>query len=209
MIEQNRVTSLEPTNEETFLDWVLRVNQQVTESGLGVVRFARRENFRPAEVLAVMRLAGLEHEDLEALSRNVPPKTTWLAFASADPQRLTHAVQLLAQGETIQNREVVLRDILTPETEGVTQDALREIAPSTYKHFIQKAKDYRAFTSRQESAFKSLTSRAVQSGEFSEAQMSYLVGLLTHLANHGVITRESRENDQAHCDAVLDALGIQ
>lgn len=194
---------------ERFADWVMRVNNQVLRSGLGVVRFAQAVNTRPAEILAVMRLATLDPADLQALDDNVPPKTTWLSFAHAESSKIREAVLAMEREAGSESRETVLRGILHVDQLEDASKAVRGLPASTLRHFVAKATAYSAFNERQAKAFKSLVSYHARGADLSEAQVEYLKGLLKILASSGAISRQSREGDQELCNQILDAIDFQ
>ena len=162
----------------------------------------------PAELEALVGLAMLEDEDLVALSKAKPPKTTWLFFASADSDEVAAGLRAL---ESSQNDEIAAERVYEAmrQVGGPTvDDRVAAISGRTLAHVVQKAKQYDVLSPKTRGVLVSCAKRKQLGTPLSEKQLDALKGILKELIERGVICADSPDNDPEECDEVLKALGM-
>lgn len=190
-----------------FNEWVEAVSTEVMQSGLGVVRSARLIDVQPAEVLAVLKLASLDSEDLVEFSNRVPPRTTWLTLADATHEEIVECLDALTKRPKGSSPAKVLGEHILISTEANAWEKVLELPASTLKHMYDKSVQYGCLAPRPSGALKSFAHRKKNGQAFSLPQAQYLKDILLQLVDAGAISRNTHDNDQLLCNQVLDALG--
>lgn len=190
-----------------FDEWVEAVSSEVMQSGLGVVRSARLIDAQPAEVLAVLKLATLESNELAEFSNRVPPRTTWLTLAEATHEEIIECLDALSKRPKGSSPSKVLGEHILVNNDSNAWEQVLEIPASTLQHMYDKSILYGSLGPRPSGALKNFARRKKNGQPFSLPQAQYLKDILNQLADTGAISRTSRDNDQLLCNQVLDALG--
>ena len=73
----------------------------------------------------------------------------------------------------------------------------------------KKAQTYDLLKERDIKALKGWQTRTKSGKSLTPAQMAYADGLLRDLISNGAIKRDTKDNDKAICDEILDALGYE
>lgn len=193
-------------DEIPFNEWVEAVSTEVMQSGLGVVRSARLIGVQPAEVLAVLKLASLESEDLVEFSTRVPPRTTWLTLADATHEEIIECLDALTKRPKGFSPSKVLEEHILTNSENTWEKVL-ELPASTLQHMYDKSVLYGCLAPKPSGALKNFARRKKNGQSFSLPQAQYLKDILSQLVDAGAISRTTHDNDQILCNQVLDALG--
>ena len=96
------------------------------------------------------------------------------------------------------------------EAEGPNIDErLQEISSETFGHLAQKAKHYDVLSKKARNFLVSIAKQKRQGKkELSEKQLKWLKDILLELVDKEVVTKDSKDDDQEHCDNIFAALGI-
>ena len=195
-------------SEASFDDWVRSVSDSYLASHQRLEGAAKLLGTTPVELQAVLNLATLDDEDLALLGDPIPPKTTWLALATASRPAIETALAALHRMPhgASPSRTV---DEAIQEIDGPDQaDRIAGLSGATIVHMAKKAKQYGLLGDRGTKALEDLGSQKRTGRALTGAQVGYLTRLLAKLADGGAIRRDSPDGDQQHCDSVLDALGL-
>lgn len=190
-----------------FDEWVEAVSTEVMQSGLGVVRSARLIDVQPAEILAVLKLASLESEELAEFSDRVPPRTTWLTLADATHEEIVECLDALTKRPKGFSPSRVLGEHILINSDANAWESVLEIPASTLLHMFDKSVLYGSLGPKPSRALKNFAHRKKNGQPFSLPQAEFLKNILNQLVDAGAISRNSRDNDQLLCNQVLDALG--
>lgn len=189
-----------------FDEWITALAAQVSESGLGIVRFARAIDVQPAEVLAVLKLASLDPEDLATLGNRTPPKTTWLSLADATSEELVACLEALASRPPGSSPFKIVSQHLGASTRTSKWAAVLEIPGSTLEHFWKKHQQWNVLGERSAKALKSFATRKKQGKPFTNPQAQFLTSILEQLVEAGVVSEKKSEKDFDLSAQVLRAL---
>jgi hypothetical protein len=191
-----------------FDAWVRRVSRAFFASRLRLEGAAKLLGTTPAELQAVLSLATLEDDDLALFTGPPPPRTTWLTFAHSTTDGIEaglEALRTLPAGESpFHAVEDAVRAVEGP---GVLQ-RVAELSGTTFVHMGEKAKQYNQLGTKGPGALQSMGRQKRTGKPLTPRQVAYAYNLLEELADRGAVRRDSPDDDQADCDAVLDALGL-
>lgn len=179
------------------------------QSRLTLEGSARMTGATPAQIQALLELATLEDDDLERVSRLDPPAITWFLFASAETETIQAGLEAL-MGLSDKSEHVLLKVYEAMRSaSGLTQDErIAMISGPTLGHLAKKAKQYDKLAKNARSLLVSVAQRRNKGELPTEKQLSWLKSILLELVQAGVISRDSKDNDQEMCNEVLDALGV-
>lgn len=196
-----------------FDEWIRAIADAVAQSGLGIRRFARAIDVQPAELLAVMRLATMEEEDLKLLSSKIPPRTVWLSLADAESEELRACLAALASRPAGSSPFRTVNEVLGGDQQEKKLDAVSRISHETLTHFLTlNENDWRVLAPKVATAFKKFakTQKSIQTGKSARPltipQLQYLCNILQQLADANVITDDANRTDHDMCREVLSAL---
>jgi hypothetical protein len=190
-----------------FNEWVEAVATEVMLSGVGVVRSARLIDAQPAEVLAVLKLASLDSEDLAEFSNRVPPRTTWLTLADATRGEIIECLDALKKRPKGASPAKILDEHILINSEASEWEKVLELPASTLKHMYDKSVIYGCLGPKPSGALKNFARRKKNGQAFSLPQAQYLKDILIQLVDAGAVSRNTHDNDQLLCAQVIDALG--
>lgn len=194
------------SDREPFDEWVQDVSEAFFETSLGLEDAALWLQSRPAELAAVLRLATLDEDELTLLAEDVPPKTTWFAFSRSDSDGIEAGLDALANLEDGRSAHWAVEESIEEVSGPRPVDRVVEVETDTLVHFAEKAEQYNALWEKGRKALRDIAKKK-QWNDLTEPQKVYLHDLVEQLADQGVISRDSPDDDQALCDEVLDALG--
>jgi hypothetical protein len=192
--------------ERPFAEWVVGVSDAFEETDMSLETASKLVEVNPAELEAVLHLAMMDWDDLELLSPDVPPKSTWFLLASATSEGVRAAVEALTAADTRPAFEIVeetLRRVQGPREE----DLVAALPADVFKHLASKAKQYDALTPRARKALADFGVRVKGGRPLTPKQLAWAVDLLEQLADARVVVRNSPDGDVPICDQVLDAIG--
>jgi hypothetical protein len=203
-----------PDLASSFSEWVMRVAGIYYASSLPLEAAARVVGCTVAELQGLLRLSALEPERLARLDSTPPPSTTWFLFAGAQSEdEFAAGLTALERTETsVSAFGTVLAAMVERAAPNVYERVLA-LGSDRFWHLAHKAKEYDALGEKARGFLAQvarLSGSAQKAGRpllLSPKQRRWLLALLWELADNGVITANSPDDDQAHCDAVLAALG--
>lgn len=191
----------------SFGDWVALVAKTFYESRLTLEGAARRIRVTAAELQAVLSLAGLEDDDLQLLSKAIPPKTTWFLFAGASSEGVQAGVEALQKASAADSPfaivEQAIRDAMGPDS----MERVAALPGRVLGHMASKAKQYDLLYPKARSFLVNMAKSKSAGRTLTQKQVAYLHDVLNMLVDGGAIARSSPDGDQEQCDAVLEALG--
>jgi hypothetical protein len=194
--------------ETPFAVWVRSVSKTYYEIRLNLEGAARLLATNVAELQAVLNLATMDDADLELLSSAVPPKTTWFVFAGASSEGVQAGLDALkALGDDASPFQVVYEAVRSVSGPDVS-DRVAALPGAVLGHMARKAKQYDLLSPRSRKFLVDIARRKGSGTPLSPRQVAYSVNVLTELVEHGAVSRPSPDDDQEHCNAVLDALGL-
>lgn len=188
-----------------FGTWVRQVANRYAVCGLNLEAAASLVGATPAELEAVLQLALLDDDELDVF-HSVPPKTTWFQFAGASPAGIRAGLEALENRGDASAFDVV--ETAIHQAQGPTeQERVAALSWQVFAHAAKKADQYNQLNDKHRKALKGFGSRKKGGRPLTGAQAAYATGLLTQLADAGVISRNSMDGDQELCDQTLEALG--
>lgn len=190
-----------------FTEWIVEISQLASESRLGIVRFARAIDRQPAEVLAILKLASLESEDLELIAQQIPPRTTWLTLADADSDGIKACLDALSRRPPGVAPFTIVEEYLKTSAESSTWDGVLALPASVLDHFVKLEVEYKCLNSKARGAFSSFAKKKKQGSSFTPPQAQYLANILMQLVDGGVISSDGKRKDLDKCVQVMKALG--
>lgn len=189
-----------------FTDRVRLVSQSFFESRLRPEAAAKLLETTVAELEAVLHLAAMDDDDLGLLDSFAPPKTTWFSLSSVSGdviRRALDAVRQLPEGESPAMAVQAAIEAAKPSV----QTRVAALSGDVISRMATKAKDYGLLNPTARN-FMASAARTLRRGDrLSPRQTAWLSELLSELAARGAVKRDSPDDDQSDCDAVLDALG--
>lgn len=190
-----------------FNQYVEAVSDAFYGSHLSLENAAALAQANPMEVWAVLRLASLDEAALQHLSGPPPPKTTWLLFADADAASVEAGLQELSKLSPGDSPSLALQRVLRDRTGPSEDERVAALPAAVLWHMAQKAESYNAFPDKHRNFLKQMGRQKKYAQPMTPAQITYLRGLLTQLADAGVVRRNSPDGDEEICVQVLEALG--
>jgi len=187
--------------------WVRRVSKSFFASRLRLEAAARWLKTSPAELAAVLQLATMEDGALAMLDSDVPPKTTWFAFADADSRGVQAGLEALRRKPPGTSSYQAVDEAVRGTTGPRASDRVAKLSGNIIFHMGKKAEQYRSLRDKDWKALKSMGMQKKNGRSLTPLQVAYAHSLLEQLADAKVVRRDSPDGDQAACDAVLDALG--
>lgn len=169
---------------------------------------ARMTGATQAQIQALLDLATLDDEELRMVSDANPPSTTWFLFAAAEGSAIKAGIDALPTSEDSEPAVVAVYDAMKAVMGPDQDERIAAISSKTIGHLASKAKQFDKLRPQDRKFLVQMSILKNRDGSMSPGQLSYLKGLLLKLCTEGVVTRNSLDNDQVHCDEVLDALGM-
>ncbi|KAB1184766.1 MULTISPECIES: hypothetical protein [Haloferax] len=194
------------SSRDPFNEWVLSVSQTFYESGLGIEMVARFLDTTPGELAAVLVLATMEEDDLSILAEDVPPKTTWFAFANATTDEIVAGLKALDDMSSDDAPHAVVKGAFREVSGPRPEENVAELPGKVFFHMSTKAKQYGLLSGKSRKFLFDMGKRRRADYDMSPAQADYACDLLEQLADKGAVTRGSPDDDQDICNQVLDAL---
>jgi hypothetical protein len=205
----NLVNAWNNFDSKPFNEWIIDVSDNYFLSGLTLKMAASFLDTQPAELQAVINLAGLEEENLALLAQLKPPNTTWFSLASASTEGLKAAIRVLAEAREVHS-PFLLVDGAIRSVEGPNiYERIASLRSEVFGHAAKKAQAYSLLNEKGIKALKGWQTRIRSGKTLTPAQMAYADGLLRELVDSGAIARNSKDKDQEICDEILDALGYE
>lgn len=189
-----------------FSDWVRSVSRAFYESRLLLEAAARLVRVSPAEFQAVLNLATLDDAELELLSREVPPKTTWFLFAGARSDTIEAGLKALRERSPREGPSKVVHDAIRDITGPTVEEAIAVLDSQVFGHMAKKAKQYDLFRPKDRQFLGSAATRRRSGQPLTPRQATWATDLFREMATKGAIRRNSPDGDQEICDQVLDSL---
>jgi hypothetical protein len=178
-----------------FDDWILQVSEAVSQLGLGLSRSAKLVDVTSAEMFAIMKLATLPDESIKLFKSKTPPKTTWLLLASASPEEIELALNILEVLKRGQSPFEAVKSQLTTQAPEQLWVSATQLPPEALKLAAGLAEEYSALTPRQRTALKNFAAKAKKGDEFTIPQAKFLSDLLKLLVEQGVVKSSSSGRD--------------
>ncbi len=188
----------------SFHDWVRAVASQFELSGLSLEAAAQDVSTNPAELEAVLRLALLDDEELEAIGSSPPPPTTWFLLASMDAAGIREALTALQGRRPGQSPSSVLRRFDPDEALGARVEKVSMLEADVFYALAAKAKRYGLLNDNGRKALFDFGRRRKSGKPLSEKQANWADGMITDLISGGAIQRNSPDDDREMCDSLLD-----
>ncbi len=195
------------TDRDPFDQWVRHVSRSFFASRLRLEAAARWLRTTPAELAAVLQLATMDDAALALLDPEIPPKTTWFAFADADVRGVRAGLEALRASSSATSLYRLVDEAVRATSGPRAADRVAKLSGNIIFHMGKKAEQYRALRDKDWKALKSMGMQKKNGRPLTPLQVAYAHSLLEQLAAATVVRRESPDGDQAACDAVLDALG--
>lgn len=190
-------------SSNSFADWVLKVNDAYYETGLSLGTASRLAGARPAELLAVLRLASLDENSLALIETAKPPKTTWLSLSKASPEIIDECLKIVAAKPKSKSAVGLVGQYVRSKSNDSGYERVAAIKGSTLVHFAKKSKEYASLQEKQWKALLSMGKTKSSGKVLSTAQRKYVTDLLTILIKDNVISENSLDGDQELCNEVL------
>ena len=191
---------------DRFADWVRGVSEAFEHTDMTLEAASTAASVGQAELDAVLHLALMDDDDLDVLSDEVPPKSTWFLLAGATSEGVRAALRAMKSSGGRPAFEVVEEAL--SETQGPTEeDLVAALQSEVFKHLASKAKQYNALTPKSRKALADFGTRIKGGRPLTPRQLAWAVDLMEKLADAQVVVRNSRDGDSAICDQVLDAIG--
>ena len=192
-----------------FDKWVLDVSESYFLSGLTLKMAANFLKSQPAELQAVLNLAALDEENLALLGKLKPPSTTWFSLAAASTDGLKAAIKALLGTKESRSPFLIVEDAIRTIEGHTVFERIAGLRSEIFGHAAKKAQTYDLLKERDVKALKGWQARTKSGKTLTPAQMAYADGLLRDLIAGGAIRRDTKDNDKAICDEILDALGYE
>ena len=195
----------------TLASWVKKVSDTFANSQGSLIFTARLLKAHPAELFAVLNLATLDDELLQAISLVNPPVTTWLSLSKADEKGIQAALKALIDSESEKDKRSpcqIVDDAIEGVGGGGPITKISKLTGATIVHAAKKAVDYGALNDKSRLALKRFGAMQKTGKLLTPKQLGYMQDMLENLVKRGVIKRNSPDGDQEMCDEILDALGV-
>ena len=195
------------SSREPFDEWVQDVSRAFYESKFGIESAAKVLDTSSGELAAVLSLATMEEEGLELLAEDVPPKTTWFAFAGATVEEIEAGLEALESRSSDRSPHSVVKQGIREVRGPSPEEQVAELPGEVFFHMATKAKQYDLLTGKTRQFLFQMGQVRSSDNEMSPAQADWACDAMKKLADNGAIKRDSPDDDQEKCDMVLDALG--
>lgn len=195
------------SSREPFDEWVQSVSRAFYESEFGIEHAAKLLDTTPGELGAVLSLATLEDEGLELFEDDVPPKTTWYAFADASVEEIEAGMEALEAKSEDEGAHAVVKRAIREERGPTPEQRVAELPGDVFFHMATKAKQYELLSGKSRKFLFDIGKVRAGGNDLSPKQAEYARDVLDEMAEKGAIKRDSPDDDQEKCDKVLDALG--
>lgn len=163
----------------------------------------------PAELQSVLYLATLEDEELSEISSLAPPSTTWYLFGTAENDALKAGIEALKGKRPDQSSFIAvyegIRNVKGPDM----RDRLKVMPAEILWHLASKSKKYDVLTPKERQFIASVAKQRGTGRELSDNQIKWLHSILELLVGLGIICASSKDNDQEHCDCILEILALE
>ena len=209
---KNKPSNLESVwagkGSKPFNLWIRAVADANEESGLTLEAAARIVGTNPAEMEAVLQLALLGDEELDALGAEAPPRTTWFMLASlGSAEKIREALELLKTRKAGQPPSSMLIKFDPSHDEHSRTEKIATLNSDIFKALSAKAKRYSLLNDKSRSAMFSFGVYRGKGKVLSDKQAAYAEDLITQLIKGGAICRNSADGDSEMCDILLDLFG--
>lgn len=195
------------SSREPFDEWVQSVSRAFYETEHGIESSAQLLDTTPGELGAVLNLAAVDEERLSLLAEDVPPKTTWLAFAEADEDETEAGIEALDDMKADDSAHRVVKQAIREERGPTPESRVKKLQGEVFFHMSTKAKQYDVLSGKTRGFLYQMGQLKKSGNELSDAQADWAKSALETMVEQGVVKRDSPDDDQEHCDKVLDALG--
>lgn len=190
----------------TFEQWVIDVAQAYYDARIGLEAASRMLGESVAEVQAVLRLATLPDDTLALLSGLEPPNTTWFLLSTCNRDELQAALAALAGMAPEASPFFTVREAIEAARGPDVIERVRELSADVLWRMASKAKNYNVL-SPHERGVLGKWGMTRKKGKLTPAQAAWLKQMLEKLVDAKAVKRDTQDDDQEACDAVLDALG--
>lgn len=190
-----------------FDEWVQSVSRAFYESEFGIEAAAKLLDTSSGELGAVLRLATMEEEALEMLADDVPPKTTWFAFADASTDEIEEGLDALEEMADDETPHTVVKRTIRGIRGPTPEENVAELPGEVFFHMATKAKQYDLLSGKSRKFLFDMGRVRKGGYEMSPKQADWACDVLKEMADKGAIKQDSPDDDQELCDQVLDALG--
>jgi hypothetical protein len=195
------------SSRDPFEEWVQSVSRAFYDSKYGIESAARLLDTSSGELAAVLSLATMEDDALELLAEDVPPKTTWFAFAGASHDEIEAGLEALGERDPDDSPHAVVKTAMEEVRGPTPEQNVAELPGDVFFHLSTKAKQYEILSGKARSFLYQMGRLRASDNEPSPAQTDWAHDLLEEMADKGAVSRDSPDDDQEICDQVLDALG--
>lgn len=195
------------SSREPFDEWVQAVSRAFFESDFGIEAAAKLLDTSSGELAAVLRLATMEEEALEMLTDDVPPKTTWFAFADASTDEIEAGLEALEGMSDDETPHAAVKRAIREIRGPTPEERVAQLPGEVFFHMATKAKQYDLLSGKSRQFLFQMGQVRQAGSEMSPKQADWACDVLKEMADKGAIKRDSPDDDQEHCDQVLDALG--
>lgn len=195
------------SSRDPFDEWVQEVSRAFYDSKYGIESAARLLDTSSGELAAVLSLATMEDEALELLAEDVPPKTTWFAFAGASQDEIKAGLEALDNRGPDDTPHSVVKSKIREVRGPTSEQNVAELPGDVFFHLSTKAKQYDILSGKSKQFLYQMGKLRATGNEPSPKQIDWAHDLLEEMVEKGAIRRESPDDDQEICDQVLDALG--
>jgi hypothetical protein len=185
------------------------IGEAYTKTRMKLENVADLLEITPAELQATLNLAALDDEDLNAISKVSPSKTTFFLFASADKESIEAAIQALQTKDKIKTEVSLVFNAICEVIGPTVDDMVPTVSAESLGHFAHKAKEYGKLSSWGRKFLVDISIRKRSGKNLTPKQIGVLKKILYELVESGVVAVESKDSDQEKCDEVLEALGMK
>lgn len=194
------------SSRDPFDEWVESVSRAYYESGYGIEAAAKLLDTTPGEFGAVLSLATLDEEAIERLADDVPPKSTWYAFADASVEEIQAGLDALDEMGDEESPHAVVKSAIREFRGPTPEEKVAELPGDVFLHMSTKAKQYELLSGKARGFLYDIGQLVKAGNDLSQKQADWACDLLNELADNGAVSRDSPDDDQEICDQVLDAL---
>ena len=194
-------------NSLSLMNKINVISNEFYASGLDLNATASYINATPSELDALLELSALNEEVINKISLVNPPKITWTFLANANENEIEEALKAIKNSKNSEYflSEKVYKSMISISGPPTEQKINRLTAPEV-KKIRMKAENYKRLNDKEINFLKRVASIKVKGSSLSEKQNNWFLQILNNLVDAGVISRNSKDNDQALCDKVLDCL---
>lgn len=190
-----------------FDGWVRAVADAMELSELKLESASRHLKTNPAELEAVLQLALLGDEELLAIGKNAPPRTTWFTLAGMDAAEIRRALAILKTRKPGQSPSSMLKEFDPTNAVASRVEQISLLEGKVFKALSAKAKRYGLLKDMARKALFDFGRRRDTDQPLSDKQASWAESLITQLIDGGAIKRKSPDGDADLCDPLLDLFG--